>query len=175
MSFIPIVVPGEPRRIIFASHKRPPFAAIDVSLSTCTMWYIFGSSGVGMVPQRLVGVIFVHIHIFRQWGALVYLVLVVGLVGQLCRRLPHVQLARHHVRDEQMRLSNPFSVVSVVTLCLVSHRDGDFPHFSGLNPLDSGANGFRSLQGIRPGGGKQYDHGQRPMSKVLLISHAGQW
>ena len=36
-----------------------------------------------------------------------------------------------------MRLSRPFSVVSVVTLSLASHRDGDFLHLSGLYPLKS--------------------------------------
>ena len=35
-----------------------------------------------------------------QWAALLYRVLVVGLVRQPRRRLAHVQLAGHHVGDE---------------------------------------------------------------------------
>ena len=38
-----------------------------------------------------------------------------------------------------MRRSSPFSLVSVVTLCLVSHRDGDFLQLSGLR-LSGGVN-----------------------------------
>ena len=39
---------------------------------------------------------------------------------------------------------SPFSLVSVVTLCLASHRDGDFLHFSRLNFLNGVADCFRS-------------------------------
>ena len=82
MLFIPIVVPGEPRRAISASHQRWPSAVIDGNRSMWTIWYIFGRLGgrpiVVTVPLPCAGP---------------------GLLRQLCPSLAHVQLAGNHVSD----------------------------------------------------------------------------
>ena len=76
------------------------------------------------------------------------------------------------VSASQMRRSSPFSLVSVVTLCLVSHRDGDFPHLTGLNPVQGGADIFYPRLDIRPSVGEQDYDSQAPATEVLLVPHA---
>ena len=71
-----------------------------------------------------------------------------------------------------MRRSSPFSLVSVVTLCLASHRDVDFPQLTGLYPLKGVADGFRLPRYARPCGVHQDDYGHSPIGQVLLVSDA---
>ena len=73
--------------------------------------------------------------------------------------------------DAQMRLSIPISLVSVVTLCLASHRDVDFPQLSGLRLSDGGSNLFGPRPGVRPSPGEQRDDGQTSACEVLLVPH----
>ena len=72
--------------------------------------------------------------------------------------------------DAQMRLSSPFSVVSVVTLCPVSHRDLDFAHFSGLNPFQRLSDDRCSPRYTIPIGVHQHHYGNSSVRQVLLVS-----
>jgi hypothetical protein len=71
-----------------------------------------------------------------------------------------------------MRRSSPFSLVSVVTLCLASQRYGNFPHFTGLHPLDGVADSLRSPRYAGPVSVHQDDHGYLPVGHILLVSDA---
>ena len=63
------------------------------------------------------------------------------------------------------------SVVSVVTLCLTSHRNGNFPHFTLTYPLESFADIRNPWLNKRPPVRAQNNQGQFSAAQVLLIRH----
>ena len=65
-----------------------------------------------------------------------------------------------------------FSLVSVATLCPVSHRDGNFPHFARLYPIEGSADVFYPQFDIKPPVGKQDYDSQLSAAEVLLVPHA---
>ena len=75
------------------------------------------------------------------------------------------------VSAAQMRRSSPFSLVSVVTLSLSSHRDGDFPHLPWLYSLEGVADILNLWLYEEPPVRAENEQCQVSAAQVLLMRH----